>query len=123
MASGASLSLENLTLQGGLAECIWNAHPSRPPLDGGGAIYNLGTLVLSGVTVQNNSAVGPRATTDNPNGINGGGAGVFSLGDSVTLRGAPSSKTTRPSAAKAPVVGTAVTLSAGGCMLPVVLSP
>jgi hypothetical protein len=48
VASGGTLTLSQVTLQGGLA-----AAPGA-----GGAIYNPGTLVLSGVTVQNNEAVG-----------------------------------------------------------------
>ena len=51
VAPQASLTLQNLTLQGGLAE-TW---PSR--IRGrGGAIYNQGALTLSGVTVANNQA-------------------------------------------------------------------
>ena len=46
VAAGAALTLENLTLQNGLADGGW----------GGGAIYNRGTLKLTGVTVQGNSA-------------------------------------------------------------------
>jgi hypothetical protein len=45
VAAGGSLTLQHLTLQGGLAAA-------------GGAIYNQGTLTLSGVTVQNNTAQG-----------------------------------------------------------------
>jgi hypothetical protein len=48
VAAGASLTLERLTLQGGLAlgyAC-------------GGAVYNRGALALHGVTVQNNTAQG-----------------------------------------------------------------
>jgi hypothetical protein len=48
VASGGTLTLSQVTLQGGQA-----AAPGA-----GGAIYNQGTLVLSGVTVQNNEAVG-----------------------------------------------------------------
>jgi hypothetical protein len=50
VAGGASLTLSSLTLQGGLA--------SSDSSSAGGAIYNQGTLLLSGVTVQNNSAQG-----------------------------------------------------------------
>jgi len=46
VAKGASLTLENLTLQNGVASTY------------GGAIYNQGTLVLSQVTVQSNTAEG-----------------------------------------------------------------
>ncbi len=84
VASGGSLTLENLTLQGGLAECVWNAQASRPPLDGGGAIFNQGTLVLNAVTVQENMAVGG---TYEAVGINAAGGGIFCVGGSVTLEG------------------------------------
>jgi hypothetical protein len=47
VAAGGSLTLENLTLQNGVAAGY-----------DGGAIYNQGTLVLSGVTVQDNTAEG-----------------------------------------------------------------
>jgi hypothetical protein len=85
VASGGSLTLENLTLQGGLADCIWGGQTTRRPLDGGGAIYNQGTLVLNGVTAQNNSAVG--GMFDVLDGINAAGGGIYSLGGSVTLEG------------------------------------
>jgi predicted outer membrane repeat protein len=45
VSAGASLSLQNLTLQGGEQVGDWSA---------GGAIYNQGALTLSGVTVQRN---------------------------------------------------------------------
>jgi hypothetical protein len=51
VASGASLTLENLTLQNGLA---FGSGSSAE----GGAIYNQGNLILSAVTVQNNVAQG-----------------------------------------------------------------
>jgi hypothetical protein len=49
VAAGASLTLENLTLQNGLAFGSWTA--AR-----GGALYNQGSLLLSAVTVQDNIA-------------------------------------------------------------------
>jgi hypothetical protein len=64
VVAGASLTLQNLTLQGGLAFGF------------GGAVYNQGTLTLSGVTVQNNTAQGA-------SGRLGGGAaggGIYSGG-------------------------------------------
>jgi hypothetical protein len=51
VASGASLTLENLTLQNGLA---FGAGVAAE----GGAIYNQGTLVLNTATVQGNTAQG-----------------------------------------------------------------
>jgi hypothetical protein len=83
VASGASLTLENLTLQNGLAFGSGSAAE-------GGAIYNQGTLVLSGATVQNNQAEGSNgadATKPNQDGGNGQdavGGGIFSNG-SLTL--------------------------------------
>jgi hypothetical protein len=50
VAQGASLTLENMTLQNGVV----NWAPGGPAK--GGAIYNQGTLVLSQVMVQNNTA-------------------------------------------------------------------
>jgi hypothetical protein len=59
VAGGGSLTLENLTLQNG-----WDTGV------GGGAIYNQGTLVLSQVTVQGNTAYG----------LPGAGGGIWSNG-------------------------------------------
>jgi hypothetical protein len=58
VVSGGSLTLQNLTLQNGLE------------FGDGGAIYNQGTLVLSQVTVQNNTA----------DGLPGAGGGIWSNG-------------------------------------------
>jgi len=89
VASGASLTLENLTLQGGRVEGGYRG-PGGPVDDPGGpgygaaeggAIYNQGTLVLNGVTVQGNVAAGAF-----PDGWAAGG-GIFSLYGSVTLEG------------------------------------
>jgi probable HAF family extracellular repeat protein len=79
VAAEASLTLQNVTLQGGLTDPIW---PS------GGAIYNAGTLALSNVTVQNNIARGrvgsscfrcDRNATGGP-GWNSFGGGIYSAG-------------------------------------------
>jgi hypothetical protein len=78
VASGASLALANLTLQGGLA---FGSGVSAE----GGAIYNQGTLDLTGVTVQKNVAQGADGVT----GVAGGsaaGGGIYSSG-SLTLQG------------------------------------
>jgi len=74
VASGGSLTLENLTLQGGLCQStsIYD--------DGGGAIYNDGMLVLNGATVQDNTA-----EASNPFDALGGG--IYSGAGSVTLEG------------------------------------
>jgi hypothetical protein len=73
VASGASLTVANLTLQNGLA---WGGGIAE-----GGAIYNQGTLVLDSVTVQGNWAVGPpgRAVTHTP-GQSAAGGGIWSNG-------------------------------------------
>jgi fibronectin-binding autotransporter adhesin len=78
VASGGSLTLENLTLQGGVC---WNSgtYAGIGPVFGGGAIYNDGALVLNGVTVQKNYA--ESATWG------GAGGGIYSVGGSVTLEG------------------------------------
>jgi hypothetical protein len=82
VAAGASLTLQDLTLQGGLA--------SGPGVSAeGGALYNQGTLGLNGVTVQDNEAVGgPGANAHRGTGGNGGngsGGGLYVAGGSVTL--------------------------------------
>jgi hypothetical protein len=81
VTSGASLTLENLTLQNGLA---FGSGSSAE----GGAIYNQGALVVSAVTVQGNIAQGTPAGTNNkgtilPSGPAAGG-GIWS-GGSLTL--------------------------------------
>jgi hypothetical protein len=73
-AAGASLTLQNLTLQGGLA---FGAGVSAE----GGAIYNQGTLTLDGVTVQNNLAQGITSTLG---GAAAAGGGIYS-GGSLTV--------------------------------------
>jgi hypothetical protein len=78
VASGGSLTLNNLTLQGGLA---FGAGVSAE----GGAIYSQGTLLLNGVTVQNNSAQGSPGQSSSP-GQSAAGGGIYS-GGSLTLQG------------------------------------
>jgi hypothetical protein len=84
VASGASLDLEQLTLQGGLA------HGTGTAADGG-AIFSSGTLNLSGVTVQSNMAQGsngPNGTRSHPsggNGVSASGGGLYVAGGTVTL--------------------------------------
>lgn len=68
-ASGGSLTLESLTLQDGLAQAAKNTGNSAD----GGAIYNQGTLILSGVTVQFNTA-------SDSAGANASGGGIWSNG-------------------------------------------
>jgi hypothetical protein len=86
VAKGASLTLQDVTLQNGLEGYGFGAWAE------GGAIYNQGTLVLSGVTIQNNTAwagSGPSGTKKNPDppGYDAAGGGVWSNG-SLTLENA-----------------------------------
>ena len=81
VAGGASLTLDNVTLQNGLAFGYGAV---------GGAILNQGTLVLNGVTVQDNIAQGSdgaNGTRKQPFGLlgqYGAGGGIYSSG-SLTL--------------------------------------
>jgi len=77
VASGGSLTLQNLTLQGGFLGWGQYRSGSNPPREGGGAIYNQGALTLSGVTVANNWVEG--GSTESA-----AGGGIFSTG-SLTL--------------------------------------
>jgi hypothetical protein len=70
VAGLASLTLQNLTLQGGLALGYGVSAE-------GGGIYSQGSLDLNGVTVQNNTAQGRQA---------GAGGGIWSSG-ALTLEG------------------------------------
>jgi len=94
VASGASLTLENVTVENGLAV------GSGSSADGG-AVYNVGNLTLIGATLQNNLASGTHGTdgltfnsgkNNVPTTINGqaggnaAGGGIWSSG-SVTLEG------------------------------------
>jgi hypothetical protein len=74
VAAGASLTLQNLTLQGGLAFGVGVSAD-------GGAIYNPGRLDLNGVTVQGNIAQGQDGT-----GASATGGGIYSAG-ALTLAG------------------------------------
>jgi hypothetical protein len=78
VASGASLTLDNLTLQNGLGDSV------------GGAIDNQGSLVLSGVTVQNNMALGPNGASFKKfpplPGATALGGGIYSAGAALTLQ-------------------------------------
>jgi len=74
VAAGASLTLQNLTLQGGLVY----GYPAR-----GGAVLNWGALTLGGVTVQNNTARGIDGFYFYSGNVAGGraeGGGVYSAG-------------------------------------------
>jgi fibronectin-binding autotransporter adhesin len=75
VAAGGSLTLQNLTLQGGEIDGLSSFSPAE-----GGAIFSQGALVLNAVIVQGNSAFGF-------NGVGAAGGGIFSSGGSVTLEG------------------------------------
>jgi hypothetical protein len=73
VANGASLTLANLTLQGGLA-------------DQGGGIWSDGTLTMTGCTVRNNQAIGA-GTSRYSRGRAGdaSGGGIYVAGGTVSL--------------------------------------
>jgi hypothetical protein len=79
VASGASLTLETLTLENGLEDGSGNSAE-------GGALYNQGTLVLSGVTVQSNTAQGS-AGTDRGGKFKSGGTGADAQGGGIWSNG------------------------------------
>jgi hypothetical protein len=93
VASGGSLTLENVTLQNGLA-FGWGVSAE------GGAVFNQGTLTLTGATVYNNTAQGDNGfdgvvtnsklkngqSLDGQAGADAAGGGIWSSG-SVTLQG------------------------------------
>jgi hypothetical protein len=82
VGSGGSLTLENLTLQGGYVGGPGAAAE-------GGGIFSSGTLNLSGVTVKSNAAVGSNGINaskgDGGMGANAYGGGLYVAGGSVTL--------------------------------------
>jgi hypothetical protein len=83
VAAGAGLTLENLTLQNGLAYGAGTAAE-------GGAIYSQGALGLNGVTVQDNVALGSNGQKNivvkvQGAGSIGAGGGLFVAGGTVTL--------------------------------------
>jgi hypothetical protein len=83
VASKASLTLTDLTLQNGLA---FGSGSSAE----GGAIYSQGSVALNGVTVQNNSAVGSNGVSGKPGSVNGQdaeGGGIWSSGNLALANG------------------------------------
>jgi uncharacterized repeat protein (TIGR01451 family) len=84
VAAGGSLTLENLTLTGGVAQGTGTAAE-------GGAIYSAGTLTLSGVTVKSNKAFGNSGGNGSNSGAAGGtgasasGGGLYVAAGNVTL--------------------------------------
>src|SRR5262249_40188018 len=78
VASGASLTLQDLTLQGGLISGTAATYPERTA--SGGGILSLGTLTLTGVTVQNNTARGRDGVNPGEYGGHAFGGGIYSGG-------------------------------------------
>ncbi len=79
VASGGSLSLQNVTLSAGMAYGTGTAAE-------GGAIYSSGTLALSGVTVNGNEALGSNGATGQPSpGANAFGGGIYVAAGTATL--------------------------------------
>ncbi len=103
-----SLTLENLTLQGGLVKSVVAPAGVEGKVGpSGGAIYNLGALTLSGVTVASNETDG-EALSGN------GGGGIWSNG-SLTLENGTvlQSNFALVGAASAPACGGAVYIAGG----------
>jgi hypothetical protein len=84
VASGGSLTLQNVTLTGGLVQGTGTAAD-------GGAVFSSGTLNLSGVTVKSNMAQGsngPNGTVSHRSGgkgVSANGGGLYVAGGTVTL--------------------------------------
>lgn len=103
--AAGTLTLDNLTLTGGVAQGAKGVFPGSGGGAGlGGAIYNLGTLTLNGDTLTGNQAVGGNASVSNSfsfsngggfgggkggGGFGGGGAGlggaIYSASPSLTI--------------------------------------
>jgi hypothetical protein len=84
VAKGATLTLQHLTLQNGLA----TSNPSAPAVAGhGGAIFTRGRLTLDNVLVQSNVAHGSDAGSAGFAGRAGQGGGIYCAGGSLTLTG------------------------------------
>ncbi len=88
VASGASLNLQNLTLQGGLAQGIMTTDTAAE----GGAVYSAGELTLKNVTVTGNQAEGVNGSQafssyggPESSPINAAGGGLYVAAGSVTL--------------------------------------
>ncbi len=76
VAAGATLTLKNLTLQGGLS--LGTGVSAE-----GGAIYNQGTLALSGVIVENNIAQGAASQYADGGGIYSSGTLTLTAGTTI----------------------------------------
>jgi hypothetical protein len=87
VAAGGSLTLESLTLQGGVSQEYWDSGRSVWVIGRGGAALSQGGLTLNNVTVQNNAARGYGFNyADQFPGGDGLGGGVCSAG-SLTVNG------------------------------------
>src|SRR5947209_2689527 len=73
-----TLELDNLQLQGGIAQG-GNSSTGGGGLGAGGAIFNMGTLLLKGDTLTNDQAIGGSSGV-NTAGSGGGGLGGDSVG-------------------------------------------
>jgi hypothetical protein len=82
VSPAGSLTLEDLTLQGGVDQGGSGTNGGGGGLGAGGAIFNAGTLTLIGVTIDNSSAVGGNGTSESDTipGGDGGGMGGGSGG-------------------------------------------
>lgn len=104
------LTLENLTLQNGLAQGGDGGKSSSGNggggLGAGGAIYNQGKLTLENVTLNGNQAIGGNgggaATSGTSSGSAGGGGGMSGKGDSFGNGGGFSSGGAWPTSSSAP---------------------
>ena len=87
VAPGASLTLENLTLSGGVAQGFSGGTGEGGgggSAGMGGAIFNRGTLTLLNSTLSNNQAIGGAGAPGFANGIGGGGGGLNGPGGTPT---------------------------------------
>jgi hypothetical protein len=82
VASGGSLTLENVTLQNGRV-----TSPFPGATQEGGAIFNQGSLVLSEVMIQNNSAQGWRGTAQPAAGGGIWSDGTLTVENSTVFQG------------------------------------
>jgi hypothetical protein len=76
-----TLELDNVTLEGGVAQG-GNASSGGGGLGAGGAIFNQGTLILNGVTLTDNQAIGGKSG-DFADVAGGGGGGIGSNADNT----------------------------------------
>src|SRR5262245_3428042 len=80
VAAGASLTLQNLTLQGGYAMGGTYVGWLGTYAVAGAAVYNAGSVRLTGVTVQNNTAQGGDGVYPMAAGGHAAGGGIYSSG-------------------------------------------